>query len=53
MNFFKAFQIMGILSSWLEKAVIDGVIDQDEIVELIKTIMSVLNVRAEIKIDMN
>ena len=53
MNFFRALQIMGIISGWLEKSMVDGVLDQDEIIDLIKAILAVLNVKAEIKIDMN
>lgn len=53
MNFFKAFQIMGLLTTWLERALVDGVIDQDEIVDLIKSIFSLLGVKAEIKVNMN
>jgi hypothetical protein len=52
MNFWKAFQIMGMLSEWLERAIMDGIIDQKEIIELITRVLAVLNVKAEIKVDM-
>jgi hypothetical protein len=52
MTFFKIFRIMGVLSSWMEKSLMDGVLDRDEIIELITTIMDILGVKAEIKIDM-
>lgn len=53
MNFFKAFQIAGLLTTWLEKALVDGAIDQNEIVDLIKSILSLLGVTAEIKVNTN
>jgi hypothetical protein len=53
MNFFKAFRIMGVLTTWLEKALVDGVIDAQEISELLVTLLGILGVEAKIKIDMD
>lgn len=52
MSFFKVFRIMGLLTTWMEHALLDGVIDRDEMVELVTTVLDIAGVKAEIKVDM-
>jgi hypothetical protein len=50
MTWFKAFAIFGAVSEWLAKATQDGVIDQDEIMELVTKMLDIAGVKAEFKI---
>ena len=52
MSIFKVFRILGLLTTWMETALADGVIDRDEMVELVTTIMDIAGIKAEIKVDM-
>jgi len=49
-NFLKIMLAAGSFLSWAEKAGADGVIDADEVTELVKTVLNVLGIKAEIKL---
>lgn len=51
MNFFKMMRIAGMLSEWMEKALADGVIDKNEIIQLISSIMDIVGVKVQIKVE--
>jgi hypothetical protein len=53
MNFFKVFRIAGAVSEWLEKSIGDGVIDENEIIDLVRTMLDIANVNAKIKVDLS
>ena len=48
--FFKALQIMGIVSEWSTKALEDGVVTGQEGYDLIDRICKILGVKVEIKV---
>lgn len=50
-GFFKIFRIAGILSEWAETSLADGKIDADEIMALVKALLDILGVKAEIQIE--
>ena len=51
MSFFKIFAIFGLVSEWMVRATADGVIDRDEIIELVTRVLQIAGVKAEIKVD--
>jgi len=48
--FFKALQIMGIVTSWSSKALEDGKVTLDEAADLAKKIADVLGIPTDIKL---
>jgi len=44
----KIFAIFGLVSEWFGRAIEDGKIDQDEILELVTKILALAEVKAEI-----
>ena len=51
MNWIKMFAIFGVVSEWFARAIQDGIIDEQEMLELVTKILSIANVKAQIKID--
>ena len=50
MNIFKIFSIFSLVTTWMEKSLKDGVIDKDEILELVRGILEIAGVDIEIKV---
>jgi len=50
-NFFKIMMAATTLMEWAQRASADGVIDQKEVVEVVSTLLKILDVKAEIKVN--
>lgn len=50
-NFFKIMMAVTTIMAWAQKASADGVIDKQEVIELVTMILGVLGVDAIIKVD--
>jgi hypothetical protein len=49
-NFFKIMMAATTLMSWAQRASADGVINEEEVVEVVTMLLKILDVKAEIKV---
>lgn len=48
MNFLKAFRVMGLVTTWFEKAMRDQVIDAQEVAELVTGLGDIFGMKVQI-----
>ena len=49
-NFFKIMMAATTIMNWMQKASADGVIDENEVIEVVEMLLKILGVKAEIKV---